>query len=112
MSRKRDERLEEISALKEELRREKARNDVAVITKRLEKVQKERKEQDDTIKALNKAIDNFKEQMTKFSSEKVQLVEENEIVKKKEEFSVVSLRKEIENLKNKVTLVENNRDKK
>ena len=34
--------------------------------------------------------------MTKFSSEKVQLVEENEIVKKKEEFSVVSLRKEIE----------------
>ncbi len=38
MSRKRDERLEEISALKEELRREKARNDVGIITKRLEKV--------------------------------------------------------------------------
>lgn len=37
-SKKRDERLEEIQQLKSELAREKARNDVSVITKRLEKV--------------------------------------------------------------------------
>jgi hypothetical protein len=67
-SKKRDERLDEISQLKNELSREKARNDVSVISKRLEKVQSERKQQDETIKALNKAIDSFKDQMTKFSS--------------------------------------------
>ena len=67
-SKKRDERLDEISQLKNELAREKARNDVSVISKRLEKVQSERKQQDETIKALNKAIDSFKDQMTKFSS--------------------------------------------
>ena len=67
-SKKRDERLDEIQSLKAELAREKSRNDVSNITKRLEKVQKERKEQDETIKALNKAIDSFKDQMTKFSS--------------------------------------------
>jgi len=83
-----------------------------VITKRLEKVQKERKDQDETIKALNKAIDSFKDQMTKFSSQKTNLEEENEIVKKKEEFNTVTLKKEIENLKNKVTLVETSRDQK
>ena len=67
-SKKRDERLDEIQSLRAELAREKSRNDVSNITKRLEKVQKERKEQDETIKALNKAIDSFKDQMTKFSS--------------------------------------------
>ena len=111
-SKKRDERLDEIQSLKNELAREKARNDVSVISKRLEKVQNERKQQDETIKALNKAIDSFKDQMTKFSSQKSSLEEENEIVKKKEEFNTVTLKKEIENLKNKVTLVENSRDQK
>jgi hypothetical protein len=48
--------------------------------------------------------------MTKFSSQKSNLEEENEIVKKKEEFNTVILKKEIENLKNKVTLVETSRD--
>ena len=43
-SKKRDERLDEISQLKNELSREKARNDVSVISKRLEKVQSERKQ--------------------------------------------------------------------
>jgi len=42
-SKKRDERLDEILQLKNELAREKARNDVSVISKRLEKVQSERK---------------------------------------------------------------------
>ena len=37
-SKKRDERLEEINSLRAELAREKSRNDVTVITKRLEKV--------------------------------------------------------------------------
>jgi len=50
--------------------------------------------------------------MTKFSSQKTTLEEENEIVKKKEEFNTVTLKKEIENLKNKVTLVETSRDQK
>jgi hypothetical protein len=50
--------------------------------------------------------------MTKFSSQKTSLEEENEIVKKKEEFNTITLKKEIENMKNKVTLVENSRDQK
>ena len=48
--------------------------------------------------------------MTKFSSQKSTLEEENVIVKKKEEFNSVTLKKEIENLKNKVILVETSRD--
>ena len=48
--------------------------------------------------------------MTKFSTQKTSLEEENDIVKKKEEFNTVILKKEIENLKNKVTLVESSRD--
>ncbi len=50
--------------------------------------------------------------MTKFSSQKSTLEEENEIVKKKEELNTATLKKEIENLKNKVTLVEKSRDTK
>ena len=50
--------------------------------------------------------------MTKFSTQKTSLEEENDIVKKKEEFNTVILKKEIENLKNKVTLVESSRDQK
>ena len=48
--------------------------------------------------------------MTKFSTQKTSLEEENDIVKKKEEFNTVILKKEIENLKNTVTLVESSRD--
>jgi hypothetical protein len=102
--------MDELQSLKAELQREKTRNDVSTITKRLEKVQKERKDQDETIKALNKAIDSFKDQMTKFSSQKANLEDENEIVKKKEEFNTVSLKKEIENLKSKIGIVETSRD--
>lgn len=60
-SKKRDERMDELQSLKAEIQREKTRNDVSTMTKRLEKVQKERKDQDETIKALNKAIDSFKD---------------------------------------------------
>lgn len=48
--------------------------------------------------------------MTKFSSQKANLEDENEIVKKKEEFNTVSLKKEIENLKSKIGIVETSRD--
>jgi len=40
------------------------------------------------------------------------LTDENEVVKKKEQFGEVVLKKEIETLKNKITLVESSRDKK
>ena len=92
--------------------REKSRNDVTAITKKVTRLEKERKDQDHTIAALNKAIDAFKQRMTQYESEKLTLVDENEVVKKKEQFGEVVLKKEIETLKNKITLIESSRDKK
>lgn len=92
--------------------RERNRNDVAAVTKKVTRLEKERKDQDQTIGALNKAIDAFKTRMTQYESEKMTLSDENEVVKKKEQFGEVVLKKEIETLKNKITLVESSRDKK
>jgi predicted RNase H-like nuclease (RuvC/YqgF family) len=111
-SKKRDERLDEIASLKAELMRERNRNDVAAVTKKVTRLEKERKDQDQTIGALNKAIDAFKSRMTQYEAEKLTLSDENEVVKKKEQFGEVVLKKEIETLKNKITLVESSRDKK
>ena len=44
MSKKRDERLQEIDTLKAELMRERNRNDVAVVNKKVARLEKERKE--------------------------------------------------------------------
>lgn len=64
--------------------RERNRNDVAGVNKKVARLEKERKEQDKTIEALNKAIDAFKNRMTQYESEKLTLADENEVVKKKE----------------------------
>lgn len=88
------------------------RNDIVAVNKKLERLVKERKDQDETIKALNRAIDAFKHRMTQYESEKLTLTDQNEVVKKKEQYGEMSLKKEIETLKNKVTLVESSRDKK
>ena len=49
--------------------------------------------------------------MTQYETEKLTLVDENEVVKKKEQFGEVVLKKEIETLKNKINFNELVRDK-
>jgi uncharacterized coiled-coil protein SlyX len=84
--------MEEINRLTAELQREKARNDVTAITKKLQRLQKERQDQDKTIQTLNKSIDAFKVRMTKYESEKVTLSENTEIAKKKDQFGQEAMR--------------------
>ena len=84
--------MEEINRLTAELQREKPRNDVTAITKKLQRLQKERQDQDKTIQTLNKSIDAFKVRMTKYESEKVTPNENTEIAKKKDQFGQEAMR--------------------
>ena len=76
----------EIDQLKAELAREKQRNDVVAITKRLERMQKERKQQDDTINTLNKAIENFKQKTLRYETQTAAQKDNIEGLTKKEEY--------------------------
>ncbi len=49
--------------------------------------------------------------MTQYETEKLTLTDENEVVKKKEQFGEVVLKKEIEQLKNKLTLSDASQNK-
>lgn len=110
ISKKRDEKMEEINRLQAELQREKARNDVSAVNRKLERLQQEREDQDKTIKVLNKSIETFKIRMQKYESEKVTLTENTTIAKKQDEFGAQALRSELETLKNKYKLVEDSRN--
>ena len=78
-SQKRLEELRnEVAGLNEELRRERARTDIQAKNKQIMRLQKEREQQDVTVKKLSTAIDMFKDKMLKYESETVAVEEKSE----------------------------------
>lgn len=63
----------QVEALKDELRREKERVDIKAANKKLLRLQKEKTDQDQVVKNLRKAIDDFRDRMVSYESEKVQM---------------------------------------
>ena len=73
----------QVEALKDELRREKERVDIKAANKKLLRLQKEKTDQDQVVKNLRKAIDDFRDRMMAYESEKVQMHETDTIAQKK-----------------------------
>ena len=69
----------QVEALKDELRREKERVDIKAANKKLLRLQKEKTDQDQVVKNLRKAIDEFRDRMVSYESEKVQMTETDNI---------------------------------
>ena len=101
----------QVLALEEELKRERERVDIKLANKKLLRLQKDLQDKDKHITALNKAIEELRVTMLKYTSERVTLEEKNTVFERKESFVLKQAEEEKKTFQTKIKLLETSKEK-